>query len=192
MKPVAVVLLVDDEPHVTEALKRALRREPYEFLTATSGEEGQRILDSRHVDVVISDEQMPGMSGSDFLVIVRKRFPRTIRMILSGRASLEAVVRAINEGGVYRYFLKPCDPTDLLVTIRQALQHSRLEEQSRRLLREYQRQASLLVRLEHEHDGSALLRVDTDEQGAVIVAACDEQDDLNDLLTQMERAMNQR
>jgi two-component system probable response regulator PhcQ len=188
--PSAVILLVDDEPQVTEALKRALRREPYEFLTAISGVEGLQILDSRHVDVVVSDEQMPGMSGSDFLVTVRKRFPHSIRMILSGRASLEAAVRAINEGGVYRYFLKPCNPLDLLATIRQALQHSRLEEQSRRLLREFQRQASLLERL--EHDGSALLRVDTDEQGAVVVTEDDEQGDLNELLTQMERAMNQR
>jgi hypothetical protein len=58
------------------------------------------------------------------------------------------------------------------------------------LLREYQRQASRLERL--EHDGSALLRVDTDEQGAVVVTEADEQGDLNDLLTQMERAMGQR
>jgi two-component system, probable response regulator PhcQ len=110
---IATILLVDDEPNVTDALKRALRREPYELLTATSAFAAQQILERQHVDVVVSDEQMPGMSGSELLSSVRKQFPHTIRMILSGQASLEAAVRAINEGEVYRFFLKPCNPTDL-------------------------------------------------------------------------------
>ena len=67
----ATVLFVDDEPKVTEALKRALRREPYEFLTATSGTAALKILEDQYVDVVISDEQMPGMAGSVFLSMVR-------------------------------------------------------------------------------------------------------------------------
>jgi CheY-like chemotaxis protein len=102
----ATVLFVDDEPNVTDGLKRALRREPYEFLTATSGAAALKILEGQYVDVVVSDEQMPGMSGSVFLSTVRKQFPHTIRMILSGQASLEAAVRAINEGQVHRFFLK--------------------------------------------------------------------------------------
>jgi two-component system probable response regulator PhcQ len=186
----AVVLLVDDEPYVSEALKRALRHERYEFLTATSGAEAHNILKREHVDVVISDEQMPGMSGVQFLSIVRQQFPRTIRMILSGQASLEAAVRAINEGGVHRFFLKPCDPTDLAITIRHAMEHQRLQEQSRRLLRGFQRQAALLARFENRE--SALLRVDTDEQGAVVVNDSDEEVDVNELLVQIESAMQRR
>jgi two-component system probable response regulator PhcQ len=186
----ATILLVDDEPNVTDALKRALRREPYEILTATSGVAALDLLDRCHVDVVISDEQMPGMSGSVFLSAVRKQFPHTIRMILSGQASLEAAVRAINEGEVYRFFLKPCNPTDLIFTVQQALTHKRLEDQSRRLLREYQRQASMLARVEHESPG--LLRLETDEQGAVVMDESDEECDVTDLLAQMERAMSRR
>ena len=117
----ATVLLVDDEPNVTDALKRLLRQEPYEILTAISAAAAQELLERNHVDVVISDEQMPGMSGSVFLSGVRKQYPHTIRMVLSGQASLEAAVRAINEGEVYRFFLKPCNATDLVITIRQAL-----------------------------------------------------------------------
>ena len=94
-KSTATILLVDDEPNVTDALKRALRREPYEFLTAISGPDAQQILERQHVDVVISDEQMPGMSGSEFLSKVRKQFPHTIRMILSGHASLEDTFLAL-------------------------------------------------------------------------------------------------
>jgi len=192
MKPSmsATILLVDDEPNVTDALKRALRRESYEILTAISGAAAQEILERHPVDVVISDEQMPGMSGSVFLSAVRKQFPQTIRMILSGQASLEAAVRAINEGEVYRFFLKPCNPTDLAITIQQALAHKRLEEQSRRLLREYQRQASTLARLENHSPG--ILRLHTDDEGAVVVDESDGEYDVNDLLSQIEQAMSAR
>jgi two-component system probable response regulator PhcQ len=186
----ATILLVDDESLVTNALERALHREPYEILTATSGAAGLELLESHRVDVVISDEQMPGMSGSEFLSAVRKKFPRTIRMILSGQGSLEAAVRAINEGEVYRFFLKPCNPTDLIFTVQQALAHKRLEEKSRRLLREFQRQASTLARVEHNSPG--LLLLDTDEDGAVVVDESDGECDVKDLLEQIELAMTAR
>jgi two-component system, probable response regulator PhcQ len=186
----ATILLVDDEPQVTDALKRALRREPYAFLTADSAAAAQQLLAHHHVDVVISDEQMPGVSGSQFLASVRKQYPHTIRMILSGQASLEAAVRAINEGEVYRFFLKPCNPTDLMFTVQQALAHKRLEEQSRRLLREYQRQAATLVRIEHNNPG--LLRLDTDDQGAVMVDETDAECDVKDLLAEIEQAISSR
>jgi two-component system, probable response regulator PhcQ len=186
----AAILLVDDEPNVTDALKRALRREPYRILTATSGAAGLELLAKQRIDVVVSDEQMPGMSGSVFLSAVRKEYPHTIRMILSGQASLEAAVRAINEGEVYRFFLKPCNPVDLAVTVQQALAHKRLEEQSRRLLREYQRQASLLARIELESPG--LMSLDTDDDGALLVDEADGEGDVRELLSQIESAMTAR
>ena len=187
MTPTATILLVDDESQVTEALKRSFRREPYEFLTATSGAQAQQILEGQHVDVVVSDEQMPGMSGSQFLSWVRTKYPHTIRMILSGQASLEAAVRAINEGEVYRFFLKPCNPTDLMFTIRQALAHKRLEEQSRRLLREFQRQAAILAKV--NPSGPDLLHLNTDEQGAVVMDELDGEGEVTDLLAEIELAM---
>jgi DNA-binding NtrC family response regulator len=186
----ATILLVDDEPHVTEGVKRALRREPYLFLSATSAAEGQQLLDSHAVDVVISDEQMPEMSGSEFLAKVRREFPRTIRIILSGQASLEAAVRAINQGEVHRFFLKPCNPTVLSVTIQQALEYKRLEEQTRRLLREYQRQSARLAKLEPKD--ANLLRLETDEMGAVVLSDRDGEVDVADLLAEIETAMVQR
>ena len=184
------ILLVDDEPKVTDALKRALRREPYVFLTATSGAEAQQLLERQHVDVVVSDEQMPGMSGSEFLSRVRRQFPHTIRIILSGQANLESAVRAINDGEVYRYFLKPCIPAELILTVRQALNHKRLEENSRRLLRRYQRQEALLAKL--HHSGPELLRVDTDERGAVIVDETEGENELTSLLEEIELALKRR
>ena len=183
----ATILFVDDEPNVTDALKRALRREPYEFLTATSGAAALKILEGQYVDVVVSDEQMPGMSGSVFLSMVRQQFPHTIRMILSGHASLEAAVRAINEGQVYRFFLKPCNPTDLAFTIQQALSQQRLEEKCRRLLREYQRQGAVLAKLNRD-----LLRLGTDERGAVVTNEADGEKEVTDLLAEIELAIKGR
>jgi two-component system, probable response regulator PhcQ len=184
----ATILLVDDELFIVDALKRALRHEPFDFLTATSAVAARALLERQHVDVVISDEQMPGMSGSEFLALVRKQFPHTIRMILSGQASLEAAVRAINEGEVYRFFLKPCNPSDLAFTIHHALAHKRLEEQSRRLLREFQRQASVLARIEDRSPG--LMQLDLDEQGAVMVDESDGEGEVSDLLAAIEQAMS--
>ena len=180
----ATILFVDDEPKVTEALKRALRREPYEFLTATSGTAALKILEDQYVDVVISDEQMPGMAGSVFLSMVRKQFPHTIRMVLSGQATLEAAVRAINEGQVYRFFLKPCNPTDLAFTIQQALSHKRLEEKCRRLLREYQRQAAVLAKFNRD-----LLHLDTDVRSAAVTNESDGEKEVTDLLAEIELAI---
>jgi DNA-binding NtrC family response regulator len=185
---VATILLVDDELHITEALKRALRREPYELRTAASGREAQQILEREHVDVVVSDEQMPGLSGSQFLSWVREHFPHTIRMILSGQASLGAAVCAINEGEVYRFFLKPCNAVDLMITIRQALATKRLEEQSRQLLREYQRQAAMLAKV--DQNVSELLHLNNDDRGAVLEEG-DGGGELAHLLAEIELAMKQ-
>jgi DNA-binding NtrC family response regulator len=183
----ATVLLVDDEPKITEALKRALRKEPHVFLTATSAAEGEAILEAQPVDAIISDEQMPGMSGSEFLARARKRFPHTIRMVLSGQASLEAAVRAINEGEVHRFFLKPVNPTDLAVTLRQALEHKQLEETSRRLLREFQRQSEMMARLKRKSE--TILHLDTDDQGLIMLDDSDENGDVTELLAEMEQAL---
>jgi DNA-binding NtrC family response regulator len=188
--PEATILLVDDEPNVTEALKRAFRREPFEFLTATSAAAAQDMLGRLRVDAVVSDERMPGMSGSELLSWIRKHYPHTIRLILSGQATLDAAVRAINEGEVYRFFLKPCDPADLILTIRQALAHKKLEQQSRRLLREYQKQSALLVKLDAAR--SNLLRLDTDEEGALVVDETDGESEVGDLLAEIELAMKRR
>ena len=135
------LLLVDDEPNLTSALVRSLDRSQFEIFTADSAQQGLMILAGNDIDVVVSDERMPGMTGSQFLTEVRKQWPNTIRMILSGQADLEAAVRAINEGEVYRFLLKPCHPKELQMTILQGLQQKKLVAQSRKLLQEHQKNA---------------------------------------------------
>jgi len=185
----ATILLVDDEPHVTDALLRVMRRQPYELLSANSAARAQELLESHHVDVVVSDEQMPGVPGSAFLAAVRKQFPDTIRIILSGQASLDAAVRAINEGEVYRFLLKPCNPVDLIVTIQQALSLKRLELQSRRLLREFQRQAAIIEQSGAGVGSSAGLN--GGDRSVITAEESDCDGDLAGLIERMEHVLNQ-
>ncbi len=126
------VLFVDDEPHVLAALRRTLRNEPYQVLCASSAAEALALMAETPVDVVVSDEQMPGMSGSELLAEVRRRYPDTVRMMLSGKATLEGAIRAINDGEIYRFFTKPCNELDLATTIRHALEQKDLVEENRR------------------------------------------------------------
>jgi two-component system probable response regulator PhcQ len=185
----ASILLVDDEPYVTDALSRHFAKGHFQIRQAASAAEAYRILEHHRIDVVVSDERMPGESGTEFLANVRGRYPNTIRIILSGQASLEAAVRAINEGEVYRFFLKPCNPTDLIFTIQQAIDHKRLEERSRELLQEFHRQGAMLDTIERHHPG--LLQLELDDSGAIVVDDLDPNEAAGDLLKEIEQSMDQ-
>ena len=128
------ILVVDDQADIRNLLKDAFSRQSYNVLCSSSAKDALSILDKKHVDVVISDEIMPGMSGTEFLAIVRKKYPDTIRIILTGHASLESAICAINEGEVYRFFVKPCNMVDLSTTIRHAIQHQELLKENKRLI----------------------------------------------------------
>ncbi|HDG97086.1 MAG: response regulator [Deltaproteobacteria bacterium] len=162
-----VVLVVDDETAITELLQDVLFAEPYELLSAGSAEEALEILEKRRVDVVVSDEVMPGMTGSEFLSIVRKKYPDTIRMILTGHANLEMAIKAINEGEIYRFFRKPCNVFDLAITIRQALQQKALMEEASRLLQIAKRQKKTIEMLEKRYPG--ITKVKKGASGEVVL-----------------------
>ncbi|MCG8556261.1 MAG: response regulator [Proteobacteria bacterium] len=115
------VLLVDDEPHVIEGLAAALRSEPYAVLGATSGHGALELLAQYAVDVIVSDERMPGMKGSELLTRVRHLYPDTVRIVLTGQAELDSALAAINDGEVLRYLLKPCHGDELKGALREAM-----------------------------------------------------------------------
>lgn len=116
------LLLVDDEENILNALRRALRRENYEILTATSGKEGLVLLDERKITLVCSDHRMPEMTGVEFLTEVKKRSPSTIRIMLTGYADIKATMEAINSGEVYRYISKPWNDDEIRLIIREAIE----------------------------------------------------------------------
>lgn len=129
----SVILLVDDEKAILDGHMLALRREPYSVLTATSPAEALKILATRRVDVVVSDERMPDMLGSEFLSQVRSRWPRIIRILLTGQTDLETTTHAIRQGQLYRFLSKPLGPGDLALTLKQALDMQRVLESQARL-----------------------------------------------------------
>jgi response regulator RpfG family c-di-GMP phosphodiesterase len=120
------VICVDDEPHVSSGLALHLRRK-YEVELATSGQAGLELLARKpEAAVVISDMRMPGMNGAEFLSRASQAHPNTTRILLTGYAELDAAVRAINEGHIFRFLVKPCPPPELLRTVEAAADHHRL------------------------------------------------------------------
>ena len=160
------VLVVDDEPTITDMLRDVLSLEPYEILSANSAEEALAILEWEPADVVISDERMPGMSGSEFIALVRQKYPETIRIILTAYARLDAAIRAINEGEIYRFFTKPCSLIGLAAAIRHAVQQRELTK-GREPLLESKRQSTFIERLEKQYPG--ITEVKRDAMGEIII-----------------------
>ena len=109
----AVVLVVDDERLVTESLTVLLHRRAGKVLSASSGREALDLLARHHVDVIVSDEHMPGMSGSDLLAVCKRDFPHAARIMLTGLASLDHAVKSINGSRIGRYLQKPVLAKDL-------------------------------------------------------------------------------
>jgi response regulator RpfG family c-di-GMP phosphodiesterase len=138
------VLLIDDDQSVLHGLARALRNQPYRILTATSGEEAMLAVKGHDIDVVVADEHMPGMSGGELLVWIADHCPEVMRIVLTGHPTVESMISAINEGRVYQFFTKPCNPAHLGVAICKALEHKQLVEENRRLGAGNSRQVKVL------------------------------------------------
>lgn len=132
--PLPRVLCVDDEPRMLSALQRSLF-EHYEVEVAEGGEAALALLASRPAfDVIISDQRMPGLQGSDLLERVRLGWPATERILLTGQADLDAATAAVNRGGVFRFLLKPCPHDVLMEALAAACERVRLRRERRELL----------------------------------------------------------
>ena len=139
------VLLVDDEPEVISAIKEALFHEPYEMVGVGDPIEALNVLAAQPFDVVVADEKMPNMGGAEFLGMVKRDFPSTVRIILTGHASVGSAVRAIHEGAVYRYLLKPFPASELGEIIRQGISDQQATELRDRIIDGAVRQHDALV-----------------------------------------------
>ena len=130
------IMIVDDETSILKAFSRLFRKDNYQILTASNAPEGLDLLKKaeRPVSLIISDQRMPGMSGSQFLAEAQKLFPDTIRFLLTGYSDMDAVIDAINKGGIHRYLTKPWNDDDLMLQVRQSLQQYELVLENRRLL----------------------------------------------------------
>ena len=132
--PQLTLLFVDDEPSILSSLRRLFRQHGYRILTAEGGAAGLQILEQEKVDLVISDMRMPEMDGAKFLAQVRTRWPDIVRILLTGYADISSTINAINHGEIYRYIAKPWDDNEIVLTVRDALERKRLENENARLI----------------------------------------------------------
>jgi EAL domain-containing protein (putative c-di-GMP-specific phosphodiesterase class I)/FixJ family two-component response regulator len=132
-RPPRTLLLVDDEPNIVASLKRLLRSDGYQILSANSARDGLDLLQKHKVDIILSDQRMPGMTGVDFLRIAKEMYPDTVRIVLSGYTELQSVTDAINEGAVFRFLTKPWDDQQLRGYIEEAFRYKELTDENRRL-----------------------------------------------------------
>ncbi len=140
------LLIVDDERDVLDSLRHLFHRS-YRVRTAESGEAALELMRGEEVHVILSDQRMPGMTGDAFLGLAGRLYPDAIRMIFTGYADLEAVIRAVNDGHIYRYIVKPWDSAELESIVAQAAEQYDLLAERRRLIRELQEANGTLVRL---------------------------------------------
>lgn len=113
------ILIVDDEKQVVEGLRRTLRHEGYRLITETDPLAAVEVLRSGGVDILISDIDMPQMSGLELIAEARKHHPEVMRILLTGDASLDSALEAINHGQVHKYLTKPWSARGLRDSLRE-------------------------------------------------------------------------
>jgi response regulator RpfG family c-di-GMP phosphodiesterase len=173
----AKVLFVDDEENILKSLKRLLVDEEIDIYTASSGELGLELLrNTPGIDLIVSDQRMPGLTGSEFLRQSRDIVPDALRIMLTGYADINATIDAINKGGAFRYINKPWDDEEMIRTIRDSVRHCRLLAENRRL--------SALVEKQNEElkEWNSNLKSRVLEQTAAIRSRNDELSGLNNRL----------
>ncbi|MBL7690350.1 MAG: response regulator [Flavipsychrobacter sp.] len=123
------ILYVDDEMNNLISFK-AVFRIKYNVLTAISGEEAIKLLKNNTVDIIITDQRMPNMTGVEFLESILDEYPDPIRILLTGYADMNAVIDAVNKGKIFHYLTKPWNEEELDMTITRAydVYRSRMEE----------------------------------------------------------------
>ncbi len=131
------LLIVDDEIEVTKSLARQFRRK-YKVHTAINVNEAIMVMENENIQVVVSDQRMPGLTGVDFFHKIKDRYPDALKLILTGFSDIEAVIGAINEGQVFRYITKPWNPVELEITIKEAFEKYELITKNRKLMRNLQ------------------------------------------------------
>lgn len=145
------ILLVDDDERLIDGLRRTLRGGNLDIHCAGDAQTAMELLHRHPIDVVVSDDSMPGISGLEFLAQIRHLFPASVRIMLTGNATIERTAQAVNDGGVFRFLQKPCPGHVLCDAIRQALEHKLLMDRGREALSLIRRHIAILRRLSETH-----------------------------------------
>lgn len=146
---VHTILIVDDEPANLRMMERLLRRD-YRVITASSGPEALEILKHETVAVIISDERMPGMTGTELLRQCRLINADLMRMIITANTDMETSMNAMKQGGALRVIHKPWDPDQVLLLVKEALAKHESLLDTRRVLGQLENSITQMKRSTHE------------------------------------------
>src|SRR5262245_220845 len=127
------VLFVDDEVNILKALARLFRADPVRVFTASSAPEAIALLATEPIQVVVSDQRMPGTTGAKLLAQVRERWPDVVRILLTGYTEIQVAIEAINHGEIFRLLTKPWNDGELRATVHQAPDDVAMRAEVRRL-----------------------------------------------------------
>lgn len=168
------VMVVDDEPIILRAVEIALDCDDITVETYTDPQEAIKRLQAVSFDLVISDYRMPSINGVEFLCVAKELQPDTMRMILSGKADIDALIAAINHADIFRFIIKPWENEQLLAMVQHSLELRNALMENRRLANELRVQQamvgkyrSVIERLEEQEPG--ITKVNWGEDGAIII-----------------------
>jgi putative two-component system response regulator len=175
------LLIVDDEQSIINCVTRQLRNEEYEIYSASSGEAGLRLIENKNIGVVISDFNMPGMTGIDFLNRVKKIRSNIVRILFTAYASMENAINAINNVQIFRYMTKPWSQEEINRTVKQAFEYYNLAAENERMQKEIAEKnrqlQSINENLEHLVSKRTSLLEDSIREGVVMLAMAAEAKD---------------
>ncbi len=163
------VLFVDDETSILHSLRRRFRKTGWHISTAENGIDGLEIMKQRKIDVVVSDMKMPEMSGAEFLTEVAEKYPKTVRILMTGYADIESAAEAINKGRIFGYISKPWNDEDLQKTIERGLEITFLERERDDLLILSQEQNKKLKNFNNDLEIEVKRRTEELEQTAAFL-----------------------
>ena len=157
------ILLVDDEPAILDSVANLLQWD-FPLLTASGGAAALEQIRTTNatIDLIITDQRMPGMTGIEFLSQAAPLVPQALRMVITGYTDLNDIIRFINEGGIYKYITKPFDPVAFQVTVKRAMQTAALQRQNRNLLAELEQANRQLQQKLHNQEQSQFRKLHCD------------------------------
>ncbi len=159
-KSTRTLLLVDDEENILSSMRRLLRPDGYRIVCARSAAEALHRLAESPIDVIVSDQRMPGMTGVEFLRRAKDLYPSSVRMVLSGFTDLQSVIDAVNEGAIYKFLTKPWDDERLRAHIAEAFRQKEMTDENRRLAREVETANASLASLNERLQASLVRQSD--------------------------------
>ena len=131
------------------------------YIIADNGKSGLEILRNKEIHVIVSDQRMPEMTGLEFFAEVQKKYPDIVCIILTAHVDSESSIRAVNQGGIYRYILKPWDKNEMKMSLDNAVQTYKLKTVNRSLVSELQKKNKELE--EHKNNLQKLVDQKTEE-----------------------------